>query len=683
MTNIWEVLLQGLSVTMAALVLLLVKNLLADKLSPRWQYGVWAVLALRILVPASLAKGVLLPFPLWVETWKGVAEQHLNSVYSAVYEPIGLQHVLPWYSGRPESMTDWLFAAYGAGVLLFSLYYLGGYVRLRLLLRKGTAVDKDTANRILEVCQKYDLEPCQTVSVPGLPSAFVCGVIRPVLALPTGELSDEKVLLHELLHLKHRDVLQNLCWTVLRALHWWNPVMHLVFDRIGNDMESLCDQRVLERLEGEQRREYGTILLSMASERYARAAGTSSISNGGKNISRRIAAIVRFKKYPKGMALVSVCIAILLSTPLILGTTITYTEDQFRPDSDRELQQSLAMVRVNRCTTVAGAFDTYAKGLVLQNGIYLAAASPLDVHEELAREMRWNHEHCNTEEFHLPAGYGMDFVVSWEGYKLFDLQQNADGSYTGHIAAAVQGFADEDGFAALREEKEKNPWDCCVIIPVRVFRDRDGAWVAEEAGDRILSAKPYDQVEYQGSDLPYAAKLTAAGKTGTMTIGVRTVYRVKNYASINNTVLWFGSSSSFNATPQLSAEFEEISYRYHGEYSLEGKTLDTVPLVSAGYKMVPLQSADEPFDFPDDKILNADIAGSTSGGSHDGYSFVCTTVAHGKFNVNENGNIVHGSGSTWYEPKQLIFPFPEAYGVEIWWDGQPVETLVLSKEGAK
>ena len=52
MGNIWEFLYQTLTVSIAAAVLLLIKWLLRDKLSPRWQYGVWAVLALRVLWPA-------------------------------------------------------------------------------------------------------------------------------------------------------------------------------------------------------------------------------------------------------------------------------------------------------------------------------------------------------------------------------------------------------------------------------------------------------------------------------------------------------------------------------------------------------------------------------------------------------------------------------------------------------
>lgn len=101
--------------------------------------------------------------------------------------------------------------------------------------------------------------------------------------------------------------------------------------------------RVLERLQGEERREYGLILLNMANEKYARVPGTSSISNGGKNIKRRITAIVRFKKYPKGMALVSVCIGIILIFSMIGGSSYAYSSKEYYPETERELDIAMSI----------------------------------------------------------------------------------------------------------------------------------------------------------------------------------------------------------------------------------------------------------------------------------------------------------------------------------------------------
>ena len=110
MTNLWAFLLQTLYVTGVGLLLLAIKTLLKDKLSPRWQYAVWAVLALRILLPAYTGKYyVLLPLPLWVETAKVMVEPHWASAYTNVYEATQVTSPIPWLTGAPVSLSDWLF----------------------------------------------------------------------------------------------------------------------------------------------------------------------------------------------------------------------------------------------------------------------------------------------------------------------------------------------------------------------------------------------------------------------------------------------------------------------------------------------------------------------------------------------------------------------------------------------
>lgn len=107
MTNLWAFLLQTLYVAGVGLLLLAIKTLLKDKLSPRWQYAVWAVLALRILLPAYTGKYyVLLPLPLWVETAKVMVEPHWASAYTNVYEATQVTSPIPWLTGAPVSLSD-------------------------------------------------------------------------------------------------------------------------------------------------------------------------------------------------------------------------------------------------------------------------------------------------------------------------------------------------------------------------------------------------------------------------------------------------------------------------------------------------------------------------------------------------------------------------------------------------
>ncbi|MDD5938661.1 MAG: hypothetical protein PUC36_06590 [Clostridiales bacterium] len=53
MTDLWGFLLQTLTASGTAAVLLVVKAMFRDKLFPRWQFAAWGVLALILLLPAG------------------------------------------------------------------------------------------------------------------------------------------------------------------------------------------------------------------------------------------------------------------------------------------------------------------------------------------------------------------------------------------------------------------------------------------------------------------------------------------------------------------------------------------------------------------------------------------------------------------------------------------------------
>lgn len=607
MGNIWEFLLQTLTVSLVAAVLLILKYLLADKLSPRWQYGIWGLLALRALIPAGMTRQVLLPLPTWVDMCKTAAERGLASAYAGPWDALDAKSVLPWPSGSPESVTDWLFVAYALGAAAYLLWKGAAYARLRLALRRGAPASEAVSARLAAVCEKYGLRCSRAVEVEGLPTAFVCGVFRPVLAVPKDGV-DDKVLLHELLHLKYFDAAQGIFWCLIRALHWCNPFMHYVLDRVGNDLESLCDQRVLERLEGEERREYGSILLGMANAKYARAPGTSSISNGGRNISRRIAAIVRFKLYPRGMALASVCIAVVLATPLLLGTASADT-GHMHPGPQRELDRSLAAARTTRCQTPAAALDTYAKGLLYDNGVFLAAASPFEKHEELYAGMResgadgWVAYHYES----IPEQYSID---SGSGYLINNIVSTEDGCEA-ELVFTVSYVADQENGGWLKGENG-DTLTGLYVVPVRAY-EAEG-WVVEETGERQFIAADaivYDPVSLArwGNDiLPWRDTVSVERETGTVTLR-RNLYAVAADSSMGLAGVPQGYSDSVY---RPNAEFKPVAELFCVEYACNE---DSLPEDTAALHMVTLSSTDEPYTFADE-TLQSGLPGASFDDEH-------------------------------------------------------------------
>ena len=658
MENIWAFILQTLTVSIVAALILFLKWLFQDKLSPRWQYGVWIVLLLRIIFPAQIDKALFFNLPVWVETLKATAEQHLHSAYTGAFETINMYRVLPTITQTPVSITDWLFVIYVAGIIVMLLWYMLSYVRLRFLLRKGEPASYEQKQVIAQVCSKYDLTACKTVAVHGLPSAFICGIINPVLALPADVLVDEKIILHELLHLQYKDALRNAGWCFLRAFHWCNPFLQMVFRRIGNDMESLCDQRVLERLEGEERRAYGNILLEMANNQYARAPGTTSISNGGRNISRRIAAIVRFKKYPKGMALVSVCIVMVLAVPALAGTELTYSQSDYEPKRLYELDKAMAMARLNRCTTVAGALDTYAKGLLLENGVYIATVTPTEQHAELYTKMK----QANTEEgwavYHLDSGAELETVWYDEhGYSIYSLRQIDNARYEAILAFKTREYFDEN---------ELTYQNGVVFVPVEVMAYPGQKCFVYETGERTMVANACDR--YGNMDAKYepvVTELTAQGNTGTVRIQWTKRSVVENTQSKDG---WSYYGGDFFETFKPDSEFFNTNVMRYVEYDMNTKTIEDRPTSSVGYQVrfVWEDSASMP-------ELDTYMGGGTGYYSADVIksSRYVSSLIDGK---EWDGTLLSGGTDNRYR-------VPEAYLVGIYWDGHLVEEFLIEEEG--
>lgn len=525
MDNLWSVLAQTLALSVAAAVLLAAKRLFLDKLSPRWQYGVWAILALRALLPAGLLGRTLVPGGRVVlEAARLQVELPLSSVLT---DPYGVTEVLapvplfPRGLPVPGSITDVFFYVYAAGVLLLALWFFRSYTRLRAAIRRGLSPAPEVLAQVEGVAARYGLKaPRRVVVLPGLESAFVCGPLRPVLALPDRPV-DDKVLLHELLHLRHGDVWAGVGVCALRCLHWCNPLIWYCCDRIQNDCEALCDQRVLERLEGEERRAYGVILLSMADGRYARAPGTSSMANGGRNIKARIQAIARFRRYPAGMALASGCVAVVLALTCLGGTG---GAAEMPGGTDRGAL-ALAQAQLNRPTTVAGALDTYAKALLSDSPLYYAMVLP-----EEGREAVWKDTLVPYQEVELEDSPFWTLGFHWHRpswlaeWSVMNLLPDGAGGYTGTLF-----------FSPLSEDNTYG----IVYQQVAVRPDGD-FWTVEPLGDLTVRPDPNQEGIYlcPSSEAPYT---TYVAETVTLHVEVD----VQLQLNVNNAI--FSTSTDLPA----------------------------------------------------------------------------------------------------------------------------------------
>lgn len=142
------------------------------------------------------------------------------------------------------------------------------------------------------------------------------GILVPRIILPTiMDLSDMKqlecVMTHELVHIKRFDNLLKILSVVALCIHWFNPLIWLMYILFNRDLELSCDEKVISILGENKKQIYAYTLIGLAEKK----AGMNVVYNGfGKNaIKERIASIMKYKKMTAIGITISV-IAILAST---------------------------------------------------------------------------------------------------------------------------------------------------------------------------------------------------------------------------------------------------------------------------------------------------------------------------------------------------------------------------------
>lgn len=584
MFDIWGFFLQTLTVSGVAVLLLVVKSLLKDKLPPKWHFAVWSVLGIMILFPA----GIFSRFALF--NWQTIIE--FLKLLMKDYSFTRVLFPIPIIKDVPNTLAEWIFAVYVAGVILNLLIYFISYIKLRLVLHKGNEPSIELISTVNTIADKHKIKPCKIVVVEGLPSAFVCGIIQPVLVVPEN-MPDEKVILHELFHLKNKDTLWSIVICFLRCLHWCNPLISYCANRAINDMESRCDQFVLEQLEGEEIRNYGQILLSMSNERFAKTPGSTCINNGGKNIRERIEAIARFKKYPVGMSLVSVCVVIVLTCSLMVGVQATDI-----PDSHKTDKWSFAKAKSSYCTTYAGAFDTYAKAVKMESINYRIMCAPQDMQVGLneSTDIKWES--------------GLSGSAESSNYYIFNLEMPQKDVYEGLLVMKLvntpDGYEWVEGKHYLAYQK------------IRVYKE-NGRWVVTPLSDFAYTCTDRNLGRYGCLDLP-AITYTDTVSDYKVDITFQTIYVIDNQTETTNNGAFsslYGPSWKFNSVPIPNAEFSEAYDSQETNFTHLGTQEERDLINRIGISVASVYPGQE----RPDKLTPAKGSLDTSSSSSDGTSF--------------------------------------------------------------
>lgn len=148
---------------------------------------------------------------------------------------------------------------------------------------------------------------------------FVAGFFRPIIYLPAG-LEEKQMSLvrkHEELHISHRDYLIKPLAYLAVCIHWFNPLVWLMFYLMEHDMEVACDEAVLRKVGYDRRKDYARTLLYLAGEHKWRPG--SPIAFGERGVKTRIRKAVRYKGSKRSLAIVDAVVVLAAMAVLLVN----------------------------------------------------------------------------------------------------------------------------------------------------------------------------------------------------------------------------------------------------------------------------------------------------------------------------------------------------------------------------
>jgi beta-lactamase regulating signal transducer with metallopeptidase domain len=366
----WQASWQG--AVLAILVAMLLK-LVGNRLSPGWRFALWGLVLVRLAVPpvievewairgaapdaprpasrVGVGAPVARPDPLAAQAASRSSPiQPRNRTVTPTPSASAVAPAAPAPmrpSGDWARLRTWAAWTWAAGALLLALRVGWSSVRLAQAVRRTTPI---TDPRLLDLlrtcCAEAGVDVHRMPALRSLPAGggpALVGFRRPTILLPPQvieTMSDDQlrlILLHELAHVRRRDILVNWAGTLVAVLHWPNPAAWLVLERMRYERELACDEFVLRAGHtpgaAGDRGAYARTIVRLAEAlsgggggpvgvgRAAVPIGAVGILEGKTQLQRRLQMIARFDAKSRRWPAVAAGLGILVGALALSGAT--------------------------------------------------------------------------------------------------------------------------------------------------------------------------------------------------------------------------------------------------------------------------------------------------------------------------------------------------------------------------
>ena len=159
-------------------------------------------------------------------------------------------------------------------------------------------------------------------------TAFVLGFFKPKIYIPSGmsPAARTQILAHERTHLEKGDHWIKVIAFLALALHWFNPLVWVAYLMLCKDIEIACDERVVQFMELDERKQYASALLQCSTNRIYYAA--CPVAFGEVSVKYRIKSALSYRKPAVWMSLMGVLSIAFVSLCLLTNPAQAVSDPQ-------------------------------------------------------------------------------------------------------------------------------------------------------------------------------------------------------------------------------------------------------------------------------------------------------------------------------------------------------------------
>ncbi|MEY4917910.1 MAG: Methicillin resistance mecR1 protein [Verrucomicrobiota bacterium] len=375
------------------------------KLRASIRYALWLVVLVKLCVPPTLALPTSPAW--WLHHTPSPAVAKPAPHYTITYDDAPMQpYIAPPTVAMPApplprlELAGWALAGSMTVSVGLLLWLALRWWQVARMVRRATATEQfsealDDALRLVGV-PETGVPTVRLKIVEGRMSPAVCGLLRPVILLPralaeklsAGQL--RAVLLHELIHLRRRDVWVNFLQALLQIFYWWHPLLWVANARIRRVREEAVDDAVMLALRDDADHYAPTLLevAKLALHRPLASLGLVGIMESRHALRQRIERLVDFRA-PRhaGLTLVSL-LGILAFTAVAvpMGEGPAPVEKQLAPaDLNTNVSTNESLGEPEVVTTNGRHAQMRAQNLV--ENVVATTAQPLGVASKTNRPM--------------------------------------------------------------------------------------------------------------------------------------------------------------------------------------------------------------------------------------------------------------------------------------------------------